>query len=765
MVSEDFDLYNHACVETDEEGLRVLRKKNITYPVMIKAYKGGGGKEQISWQKAEVPGSPIFLMKCMVNARHIEVQLIGDEYGTVMPIFTRDCSIQRRCQKIIEKAPTDAVNLAVKVGYGTVSAGTVEYMYLPAEEKYYFLELNPRLQVEHPCAEMIRTDTEKCVIVVRIISEDPAEGFRPAFGNVESVQFQSNDEVWTYFSVSSPGMVQEYAALQFGHLFARGNSRRKAVSNLICALEELEVRATCTSQVSYLIGLLQDPKFEINNFHTGWLDERIAAKILTIIPTTDLADSWETELIYKKRKYDVLITWYSRIIFVVSKNGSEAHTGHYRVTIGKTLAIFGKGNEPSILCWRNTGKLLQYNVPDGARVRVRDAYAEMESMTMVLPLEVEKAGMLNDTDGSFSQASCVANVVEHFNATNIEAIHNFLFTENADTNYAALAKISETILSVQAHQIKRIDIGCSGEDHFVRMIYTSGAEGVAVVSAYHIVKGDVNYELIPCSNALHHCCTRSYAFESHTPILQSHAQKKRLIARNIGNIAKVVMQEGQIWYPDCAYKDDKLLSWEGFPLVILAEDSLEDLSGGQKDVFDMALKYGAEIVAALQAYVQSIVIYMPPFGELRGGAWAVLDPKINTTCIKMIADPQYRYSRTRIKYRAPQLEQLTSREDNEVQKLKRSLANSTNDQTNCAIQKQIVQRIEYLKPLYGPAAVRFADLHDRARRMLAKVSLYKYDQKQKKKPQWEKKLLKSSDEFDRELEKYMLKLKRSAITI
>ncbi|KAK0394027.1 hypothetical protein QR680_000536 [Steinernema hermaphroditum] len=256
------------------------------------------------------------------------------------------------------------------------------------------------------------------------------------------------------------------------------------------------------------------------------------------------------------------------------------------------------------------------------------------------------------------------------------------------------------------------------------MIYTSGAEGVAVVSAYHIVKGDVNYELIPCSNALHHCCTRSYAFESHTPILQSHAQKKRLIARNIGNIAKVVMQEGQIWYPDCAYKDDKLLSWEGFPLVILAEDSLEDLSGGQKDVFDMALKYGAEIVAALQAYVQSIVIYMPPFGELRGGAWAVLDPKINTTCIKMIADPQYRYSRTRIKYRAPQLEQLTSREDNEVQKLKRSLANSTNDQTNCAIQKQIVQRIEYLKPLYGPAAVRFADLHDRARRMLAKVSLY-----------------------------------------
>ncbi|KAK0394040.1 hypothetical protein QR680_000540 [Steinernema hermaphroditum] len=69
--------------------------------------------------------------------------------------------------------------------------------------------------------------------------------------------------------------------------------------------------------------------------------------------------------------------------------------------------------------------------------------------------------MLNNSDGSFGQASCVADVVRHFNATNIEDIQNFLFTENADTNYAALAKISETILSVQAHQIKRIDIGCS----------------------------------------------------------------------------------------------------------------------------------------------------------------------------------------------------------------------------------------------------------------------------------------------------------------
>lgn len=230
--------------------------------------------------QTEVPGSPIFLMKCMMNARHIEVQLIADKYNNIIPIFTRDCSIQRRCQKIIEEAPAgiapehvlrgmqqDAVNLAKIVGY--ISAGTVEYMYLPETEKYYFLELNPRLQVEHPCTEMIsninipavqlqiamglplhritdirlfyelsrygteilpqdrliRTNTNICVIAARITSEDPAEGFRPASGAVVNLNFQSNQNVWGYFSVSTTGKVHEYADSQFGHLFAKGATR------------------------------------------------------------------------------------------------------------------------------------------------------------------------------------------------------------------------------------------------------------------------------------------------------------------------------------------------------------------------------------------------------------------------------------------------------------------------------------------------------------------------------------------------------------
>ena len=146
---------------------------------MIKASEGGGGKgirkveneedfESLYNAAAnEIPGSPIFIMKLAGNARHLEVQLLADQYGNNISLFGRDCSVQRRHQKIIEEAPVTiakpddfpgygdsaAVRLGRLVGY--VSAGTVEYLYSHADDKFYFLELNPRLQVEHPTTEMV----------------------------------------------------------------------------------------------------------------------------------------------------------------------------------------------------------------------------------------------------------------------------------------------------------------------------------------------------------------------------------------------------------------------------------------------------------------------------------------------------------------------------------------------------------------------------------------------------------------------------------
>jgi len=181
-------LYEKAQIKSVVDGK--LHAERIGFPVMIKASAGGGGKgirkctnseefDRLFTQVGqEVPGSPIFIMKLAEGARHLEVQLLADDLGNCCSIFGRDCSIQRRHQKIIEEAPQtiapkevfhkmedDAIRLAKLVNYR--STGTVEYLYMVDTQEYYFLELNPRLQVEHPCTELIsETNLPACQLLV-----------------------------------------------------------------------------------------------------------------------------------------------------------------------------------------------------------------------------------------------------------------------------------------------------------------------------------------------------------------------------------------------------------------------------------------------------------------------------------------------------------------------------------------------------------------------------------------------------------------------
>ncbi|KAK9507907.1 hypothetical protein O3M35_007669 [Rhynocoris fuscipes] len=338
------ELYKKGCVATIEEGLASAQK--IGFPVMIKASEGGGGKgirkvetpedfpNLFRQVQAEVPGSPIFIMKLATCARHLEVQLLADQYGNAISLFGRDCSIQRRHQKIIEEAPAviaepeifenmekAAVRLAKMVGY--VSAGTVEYLY-DTEGYYYFLELNPRLQVEHPCTEMVSDvnlpasqlqvamglplhhikdirvlygespwgDSEidfdqprqkpqpwGHVIAARITSENPDEGFKPSSGTVQELNFRSSKNVWGYFSVAASGGLHEFADSQFGHCFSWGEDREQARENLVIALKELSIRGDFRTTVEYLITLLETESFQLNTIDTQWLDILIAEKV------------------------------------------------------------------------------------------------------------------------------------------------------------------------------------------------------------------------------------------------------------------------------------------------------------------------------------------------------------------------------------------------------------------------------------------------------------------------------------------------------
>lgn len=273
-------------------------------------------------------------MRLAKQSRHLEVQILADQYGNAISLFGRDCSVQRRHQKIIEEAPAAiatpavfehmeqcAVKLAKMVGY--VSAGTVEYLY-SQDGSFYFLELNPRLQVEHPCTEMVADvnlpaaqlqiamgiplfrikdirmmygvspwgdapiDFENSahvpcprghVIAARITSENPDEGFKPSSGTVQELNFRSNKNVWGYFSVAAAGGLHEFADSQFGHCFSWGENREEAISNMVVALKELSIRGDFRTTVEYLIKLLETESFQLNRIDTGWLDRLIAEKV------------------------------------------------------------------------------------------------------------------------------------------------------------------------------------------------------------------------------------------------------------------------------------------------------------------------------------------------------------------------------------------------------------------------------------------------------------------------------------------------------
>jgi acetyl-CoA carboxylase/biotin carboxylase 1 len=342
------EVFRMATLETVEEALS--KAAEIGYPVMLKASEGGGGKGirkvnneeemKVAFRmvRSEVPSSPIFCMKLAPESRHLEVQLLADNYGNCISLFGRDCSVQRRHQKIIEEGPVTvapqhllhamedaAIRLAKEVDYSC--AGTVEYLYFGGE--FYFLELNPRLQVEHPVTEMItgvnlpaaqlqvtmgiplgripdirrlygydpydaapidfatapRPSPKGHVVAVRITAENPDQGFKPTSGSIQELSFNSTPNVWGYFSVGNAGGgLHEFADSQFGHLFSWAETRPDALAGMVVALKEVSVRGDIRTPVEFLIQLMESEAIKKNTFHNMWLDSLIAAKVTTERP-------------------------------------------------------------------------------------------------------------------------------------------------------------------------------------------------------------------------------------------------------------------------------------------------------------------------------------------------------------------------------------------------------------------------------------------------------------------------------------------------
>ena len=350
------ETFQKGTARTVEEAIVTARRIGYENGIMVKASEGGGGKgirfvdNEEDLKNAyiqvsnEVIGSPIFIMQLCKNARHLEVQIVGDEHGNAVALNGRDCSTQRRFQKIFEEGPPTiakpetfkymqkaAQRLTQNIGY--VGAGTVEYLYNADTDAFFFLELNPRLQVEHPVTEGITgvnlpatqlqvamgiplysipqirqlygkedpygndpidfieeeyKPIESHVIAARITAENPDEGFKPTSGTIERIKFQSTSNVWGYFSVGANGGIHEFADSQFGHLFAKGANREQARKALILALKEIEVRGEIRTTVEYLVELLETKEFIENTIDTSWLDGLIKEKTIKVEQPDDL---------------------------------------------------------------------------------------------------------------------------------------------------------------------------------------------------------------------------------------------------------------------------------------------------------------------------------------------------------------------------------------------------------------------------------------------------------------------------------------------
>jgi acetyl-CoA carboxylase/biotin carboxylase 1 len=200
-------------------------------------------------------------------------------------------------------------------------------------------------------------------------------------------------------------------------------------------------------------------------------------------------------------------------------------------------------------------------------------------------------------------------------------------------------------------------------------------------------------------------------------------------AANPDSIEQITNEAGGVWYPNSAFKTAQAINdfnyGEQLPLMILA--NWRGFSGGQRDMYNEVLKYGSFIVDALVKYEQPVFIYIPPFGELRGGSWVVVDPTINPTCMEMYADVDARGGVLEpegiigIKYKKDKQLATLEHTDPEYAALKkRSLDPTLSAEDAANIKKQLANREKKLLPVYTQIALQFADLHDRAGRMKAK---------------------------------------------
>jgi acetyl-CoA carboxylase biotin carboxylase subunit len=306
-------------VDSESEATKVARK--IGYPIIIKAVAGGGGRgmriahNDVSFAKeyhvarAEAEktfnNASVYIEKYIQNPRHIEFQILADGHGNVVHLGERDCSVQRRHQKLIEESPSPFLtsDLRKKMGKAAIraaaaaeyeNAGTIEFI-VDSKGEFYFIEMNTRIQVEHPVTEEITgidlikeqiriASGEKLnfdqkdvefrghAIECRINAEDPARGFAPSPGTIGLYYAPGGHGVRVDSHVSSGYTIPPYYDSLIGKLVAHGDNRKMALERMYRALSEYLIRGIETT-IPLHKAILSDPVFIAGKATTGYLEE------------------------------------------------------------------------------------------------------------------------------------------------------------------------------------------------------------------------------------------------------------------------------------------------------------------------------------------------------------------------------------------------------------------------------------------------------------------------------------------------------------
>lgn len=388
----------------------------IGFPVLVKAAAGGGGKGMRIVQQPEelmealestsreaasyFADGTVYVEKYIENPRHIEFQILGDQHGNVVHLFERECSIQRRYQKIIEEAPSPTLNpdirekmgqAAVAIGkaIGYSSAGTIEFL-VDSNLDFYFLEMNTRIQVEHPvtelttgidiveeqlhiaCGESLRLKQEDIrqnghAIECRIYAEDPENQFQPSPGKMNLYHEPSGKHIRVDSGIAGNPVIQSYFDPMISKLIVWGDTRESARIRMIEAIHSYVIHGI-RNNLSYLLAILQHKQFIGNTISTKYCDEHAeelsgliaklktsADPLITVLPCilgSIRSDQVQGETVWEHIGYwrnlmqvkvksgeyihEVQIEWYTDHEMLISHDGTPYTVGYHLFPGGKT---------------------------------------------------------------------------------------------------------------------------------------------------------------------------------------------------------------------------------------------------------------------------------------------------------------------------------------------------------------------------------------------------------------------------------------------